>query len=113
MAYKLAIDDVIGVRVEGKTTTKDGSDKPFKFVLTCVRKTAEEMKEAVSDKEETAFAFFEKNARDWQRQPFVLEEDGTPAAFSPDALRALLSISGMAALCWHSYVQQVQATAKN
>jgi hypothetical protein len=113
MAYKLAIADVIGVKVKGKYTDEAGVDKPLEFVLFCDRCNAEEMKAAVSDKDETAFDFFDKHASGWKGQKLVLEEDGTPAAFSADALKALMSISGMAALCWHSYVQQVQATAKN
>lgn len=113
MGFKLAVDDVIGVKVQGKYTDKDGADKSFKFVLFCERRTAQQMKDAVADQEETVVDFLAKYARDWKGQTLVLEEDNSPAAFSPDSLRALLSISGMAALCWHSYVQQVQATVKN
>jgi len=113
MAYKLAIEDLVGVKIEGKTKAKDGSDKPFKFVLVCERYSNEQMKGLMADKDETAFAFFEKVARDWQGQKLVVDEEGNPAPFNVDALRLLLSISGMASLCWHSYVQQVAATAKN
>lgn len=113
MAYKLAISDLIGVKVEGKNQDKDGSEKPFKFTLVCERKSAEQMKDVVSDKDETAFAFFEKNARDWQGQKLVLDEEGQPAPFNLDSLRVLMSISGMAMLCWQAYLTQVQANAKN
>lgn len=113
MAFKLAIDDVIGIKVEGKNQDKDGNDKPFKFVLVCERLDAEQMKNVVSDKDETAGAFFEKHARGWQNQKLVLDAEGNPAPFSVDALKVLMGVTGMAMLCWHAYLGQVQATAKN
>jgi hypothetical protein len=113
MAYKLAIEDVIGVKIEGKNQGRDGTERPFKFILVCERYSADQMKSVVSDKEETAFAFFEKVARDWQNQKLVLDEEGAPAPFNTDSLRMLLSISGMAMLCWQAYLVQVQAAAKN
>lgn len=113
MAYKLAIEDKVGVKIEGATKAADGSEKPFKFVLVCQRYSAEQMKDVVSDQDETAFAFFEKVACDWHNQRLVLDEAGNPAPFNLDALRVLMSISGMAMLCWNSYLVQVQATAKN
>lgn len=113
MAYKLAIDDIVGVKVEGKNVGMDGTEKPFKFILQCQRKNAQAMRDVLADHDETAGAFIEKNAVGWQKQTMVLDEEGQPAAFSAEALRALLGISGMAMLCWQSYLQQVQATAKN
>lgn len=113
MAYKLAIEDLVGVKVEGKNQAKDGSEKSFKFVLVCERYSNEQMKGALSDKDETAFAFLERVARDWQGQKLVLDDEGNPAPFNLETLRLLLSISGMAMLCWHAYLSQVQATAKN
>jgi hypothetical protein len=113
MAFKLAIDNLVGVKVEGKSRGGDGKEKSFSFVLVCERYTHEQMQETGSDKDETIFAFFEKVARDWRGQTLVLDDDDKPAAFSLEALRALMTVSGMGMLCWHSYVQQVQATAKN
>jgi hypothetical protein len=113
MGYKLAIDDLVGIKVEGKNQSKDGTEKPFKFILVCERYSAEQMKSVVSDKDETAHAFFEKVARDWQNQKLVLDEEGNPAPFNIDSLRVLMGITGMAMLCWHAYLTQVQATAKN
>jgi hypothetical protein len=113
MAFKLAIDDKVGVRVEGKSRDKEGVEKPFSFILVCDRLTAEEMAKTVADKDETIFAFFEKVGHDWRKQTLVVDDDGKAAEFSVEALRVLMSMSGMAQLCWHSYIQQVAATAKN
>jgi hypothetical protein len=70
------------------------------------------MQAALNDGE-TTVSFFEKHAKDWQGQQLVLDDEGKPAPFSFEALQLLLSMAGMANLCWHSYVQQVQAIAKN
>lgn len=113
MAFKLAVADLIGVKVEGSNRDEHGNEKPFKFTLVCERYSAEQMKAAVGNKDETAFAFLERVARDWQGQRLVLDDAGEPAPFGLEALRLLLSISGMAMLCWQSYLAQVQATAKN
>lgn len=113
MAYKLAIADKVGVKVKGTTVDASGKDLAFEFTLVCARKSNEEMRGVMSDKERTAQSFFEEVASDWRGQSLVLGDDDKPADFSIDALRLLLDISGMAALCWHCYVQQVQATAKN
>lgn len=114
MAVKLAIEDVVGVKVEGKNIDKAGVEKPFKFILVCERYTSEQMKAiAQGNAEDNAFALFEKIARDWSGQKLVLEDDGTPAAFSLEALRLMLTIPGLAFLCWVAYREQVGATAKN
>jgi hypothetical protein len=113
MEFKLAIADKIGVKVKGTLTTETGADRPFEFVLVCNRKSNDEMKAVLSDKDKTAQDFFAAEATGWRGQGLVLTADDKPADFSSEALQQLLNISGMAALCWHSYVQQVGATAKN
>jgi hypothetical protein len=113
MALKLAIGNVIGVRVEGAWRDESGTDKPFKFVLSCDRLSTEQLETEGADKGQTILTFFETHAKGWKDQNLVLEEDGTPAAFSVDALRALIGMSGMPMLLWKSYLNQVAVTAKN
>jgi hypothetical protein len=112
MAYKLAIDDQIGVNIKGKVISRDGKEKDFKFVLVCDRLSQTDLA-AISTDGKTTIEFFMDRARDWQGQTLVLDQDDKPAAFSAEALSALMSMSGMGNLCWHAYLQQVQATAKN
>lgn len=113
MALKLAIANVIGVKVEGSTTQEDGSTKPFKFVLVCDRLTNDEIKDTLEDKDGTTTEFFEKHARDWKDQRLVTDEDGNAAPFSLEALRVLFTIGGMANTCWQAYLAQVVVAAKN
>lgn len=113
MDYKLMIADRIGVKVEGTTRDENGNEKSFKFVLVCDRLTGDQVRDTLSDKDETTTAFFEKHAHDWRGQNLVADVDGKPAAFSVDALRVLFTIGGMSAMCWQAYLTQVVATAKN
>jgi hypothetical protein len=113
MALKLAIADVIGVKVEGKTTQDDGSTKDFKFVLVCDRLPHDQVKQHLDDKEGTTTDFFLKHAKGWKDQKLVLDGDGNPAAFSEEALNVLFTIAGMANTCWQAYLAQVVVTAKN
>lgn len=113
MALKLAIADVIGVKVEGKTTQDDGSDKPFKFTLVCDRLPHDQVKKHLEDKEGTTVEFFQKHARGWKDQKLVLDGEGNPAEFGGEALAMLFTIAGMANTCWAAYLAQVVVTAKN
>jgi hypothetical protein len=113
MGFKLTVAEMIGVKVEGTLKDEGGNDKPFNFVLVCKRLSQDEMKATFADKDEPILAFFERNARDWHGQQLVLADDNKPAPYTADALRVLLSISGMGAVCWQAYVAQVSATAKN
>lgn len=113
MGFKLAIADKVGVKIKGITYTEAGTEKPFEFVLLCNRKSNDEMRAVLSATGKTAHEFFQAEAYGWRDQKLVLNADETPAEFSSEALTELLNISGMAALCWHSYLQQVGASAKN
>lgn len=113
MALKLAIADVIGVKVEGKTTQEDGSERPFKFVLVCDRLPHEQVKRHLEDKDGTTTEFFRRHAQGWKDQKLVVDGDGNPAAFSQEALDTLFTIAGMANTCWQAYLSQVVVTAKN
>ena len=113
MKYKLAIADVLGVKVEGSITDDAGVQKPFSFVLQCHRLAHDVMKATVMDKQESIVDFFAKHARGWTGQRLVLDEEGAPAPFTPEALAVLFGIAGMANTCWTAYLNQVVVSAKN
>ncbi|MBV5277125.1 hypothetical protein JZU56_04855 [bacterium] len=50
---------------------------------------------------------------DWIGQRLVLGADGQPAEFSPDALDALLNVSGVADVIYSAYLKEVRAKEKN
>lgn len=112
MGYKLAIDDKVGVKVEGKYVGESGVERSYRFVLVCDRLTNDELLEAQRS-DEMASDFILRVSRDWRDQRLVLDEDGKPAAFSQEALGRLLCIANMPIVCWNAYRMQVQATGKN
>jgi hypothetical protein len=113
MAFKLAISNIVAIKIDGRQRDKDGVDSDFSFFLMCDRLTTAEMQSHIQDNAESLPQFFEKIARNWRDQALVLNDDGSPAAYSVEALQALMSINGMPLLCWHSYTQQVGVLAKN
>jgi hypothetical protein len=114
MPYKLAIGNVIGVKMKGTTRDENGAEKRFEFTLVCNRVGNEELRKLLTSRESvTAESFFEKNATNWRGQELVQDEEGRPAPFSAEALAVLFTIEGMASMCWQAYLDQVVAVAKN
>ncbi len=113
MAYRLAISDKVGVKVEGSTVDEDGVEKRFRFVLVCDRLPQDRLRDLIADKSATSMDFFRDHAHGWRDQRLVLDADGNPAPFSLEALQCLFTISGLSAVCWQAYLSQVVATAKN
>lgn len=111
--YKVAVSNNVSVTVEGKLADGDGKQVPFKFSLQCKRLDAETLKNEFLNTEETASDLIKKITFGWKDQRLVLEEDDTPAEFSPDALDALLEIAGLGLLCLNAYVKESNAKAKN
>lgn len=112
--YIVVVSSKVWVVVEGKLAEEDGKEKPFKFSLQCERLDAAALKEEFANTEETAADMIKKITFGWKDQRLVLEEDGsTPAEFSPDALSALLGISGMGLHCLNAYVKAASVKAKN
>lgn len=112
MAYKLAIADIVGVKVESTMQDEDGAVKPYSITLKCKRLRDAELAKAMKDHEESVLKFFERVCVDW-KQTLVVDADDNPAAYSVDALHELFSIRLMGPLCWQAYLAQVGATAKN
>lgn len=113
MAFKLAIGNQVGVKVEATYRDDSGRDKSCNFTLVCDRLSAEEMHAAIANKDETVETFFERHAKDWRGQALVLDDEDKPAPFSTDALKVLFSIQGMAVTCWRAYLKQAQVAEKN
>lgn len=115
MQYKLAIGNVIAVKVKGTTRDDNAVDRPFEFILVCKRVDNEELHKILTRPENrvTAQEFFEKYATNWRGQNLVTDEEGRVAEFSLDALQVLFSIAGMATACWTAYLEQVVAVSKN
>jgi hypothetical protein len=110
--YKLAVSDTVQVTVKVTLADSKGKLVNHKFMLTCERRGAEEMKELMSGSF-NAKEFMKEVTTGWEGQNLVLEDDGIAAAFEKDAMDALLDISGMAMVCFVAYGKDAAAQAKN
>lgn len=113
MARKLAISNTVQVPVTVVIPNAVGRSDTFKFTLTCDRLGGEELRKALSRDDLSVAAFLGEVVKGWDSQKLVLEEDGTPSAFSPEALQDMLSIAGVPALCSAAYIKEVVAKEKN
>lgn len=110
--FKIAVANSVLVPVEGTFRDAEGNKQPFKFSLVCERQGAEEQAKAL-DGGVMMKDFMTPRTTGWRDQTLVLEEDGTPAEFCPEALAALFDIGGVAALAFHAYLAESNAAAKN
>lgn len=112
--YKANVSDTVLVPVEGTFTDAEGTLQPFKFSLICARLPGAEKRKAY---ESLAVAdipkFFAPLTKGWRDQNLVLEEDGSPAQFCPEALDELFNIDGIGQLAFNAYIVESAAKAKN
>lgn len=108
----LAIQNVVEVNV--KFTLKDGRiHKPFAFSFTANRLDQDDITERLESKDKKIKDFMGEVITDWQGQRLVLEENGEPSPFSPDALLMLLNVAGVASVCFNAYFKECGAKEKN
>jgi hypothetical protein len=115
MAFKLVIADVVEVPV--RFTTKDGSSTAnFAFVLLAKRLPAQAFRALAEEGDgRTLRQFLAEHVMGWRGQRLVVDDDGQPAEWSPEAFDCMLSLAGLAALVFEAYVQAcgAQGKAKN
>nr|WP_315237719.1 hypothetical protein [uncultured Albidiferax sp.] len=111
--FKLAIEDILTVKVKVQILS-GGVWKKFDFTLFAKRMDQDAVTNVHKvDGEQPVAEFVEKVATGWEGQRLVLNDDDTPATFSPDALKALLSVPGVAALTYQAYMRDLGAREKN
>ena len=113
MAYKLAISNIILTKVKGTYTDEAGSTKTFDFQLEQDRIDQDELQRSFAEKGESTSDFLKRVTKGWRHQKLVLNEDGTPADFSAEALDCLCNIPGMGSHCFQAYLDQVLVKQKN
>lgn len=112
--YVLSVADMVQVKIKG--TLNGGPNRPevnLNFSITMDRLSQEEINAAMSDN--TAIAdFIVAHAKAWDRQQLVRNpDDGKPAEFSEEALRAMLNIASMPMIIWRAYMRDVGVAEKN
>lgn len=110
--FKLAVSNIVTVLVKATIADEGGKPVTHKFKLTCERRGADEMKDQL-DGSFNVKTFMKEVTTGWEDQRLVLEEDGKPAEFEPDALDAMLDISGLAMVCFVAYGNAAAAQGKN
>ena len=110
--YKLIIQNTALVKV--KFTLKDkGADRLFAFTLDAVRLDQDEISSRLEEKDKKIKDFLADLITGWDGQRLVLNQDDTPAAFSPEALEVLLNVRGVAAVVFNAYLKDCGAKEKN
>lgn len=113
MKYKLVIAPTILTKVKGSYTDDTGALKHFDFLLEQDRIEQDELQQILTDKSENAADFIKRITRGWRGQRLVLNDDNSAADFCDEAMGCLLSISGMGAMCFQCYLDQVLVKQKN
>lgn len=111
MAFKLTIGDVMDVRIKGAVQGDAGS-VPFNFTLRMRRIGIAAYRQVIrADSDVLIKDFLAANTVGWAGQRLVLDEADQPAAFSPEAFEALLTVVGMEGVIYQAYDQALTAAA--
>jgi hypothetical protein len=107
--YKLAIGEV--VEWTSALAYKDGGKACEARLLLQAKRLDEPALRALKSREgQTVADLLVEQAVGWE-QTLVQAEDGSPAPYSPDALRCLLTLPGAANLLFADYVRACSAEA--
>lgn len=110
MAYKLTVGDVVEVPVKG--ALKDGArDVPFSFTIAAKRIPIAEYRSALGEGSDlTVREFLQAYVTGWRDQRLVVDDDGQPAPFGPEAFECLLSLVGMEQTILGAYLRALQVS---
>ena len=112
--YKLVISDTVEFPV--KLTINDaGVIKEFPLRLEAKRRDMEQLKAELEDNGHMTIAdYHQKVCRDsltgWSQQRLVVDAEGQPAPFGPDALDCVLGLPGAASLIHGAYMEAITAS---
>jgi hypothetical protein len=110
--YKIVVSNTVRVPVAGSIADENGKPLNFKFTLICDRTDQQTMRDQFQGKDLVFSDFLKAVTKGWEGQRLVQNEDGTPAEFEPDALDALLNITGMGLVCYNAYAAENGAKGK-
>lgn len=108
MSIKITVSDTVRFKVAGTIADASGP-QPFDFSLVARRLDAEQLRVRLDDSDTSIVDFLAEVVTGWQG----VKGDAGELPYSPDALRQLLQIPGLAALSMRSYLADVGAKAKN
>lgn len=110
--FRLVVDDVVDFPVS-LTLRNAGKDSTFTFTLMGRRLTSQQALDyfdpAGAKSDMTVREVLLANITDWHGQKLVLDASGEPAAFSPEALDAMLDVPGAAMVLLKAYQHALRA----
>lgn len=108
MGFKLTIGEFLHVPISG-TMKGDGRDVKFQFSLMARRIGLDAYREALGEGSTvTVREFLTANVTGWSGQRLVVDDDGEPAAFGPEAFELLLGVVGMEQTLLAAYLRALQ-----
>lgn len=111
MAIKITLSDTVGFKVKGSINDAAGVPQAFDFGLTCHRLDADQIQTKLKvENEATLTDFLCDVAVGWSG---VRDDADKPLDYTPDNLRALCKIPGIAGLAFRTYLAEVGAKEKN
>ncbi len=110
--YTLAIEDTVEIPVKFTLKVK-GVAKLFAFTLTADRLAQDEISARLEDKESKVRDFIAEVVTGWSGQRLVLDAEGQPAEFTPEALSSMLNVAGVAGVIFSAYLKECGAKEKN
>jgi len=114
MARRLAISNKVRFPVTLSIDDDHGSKTIYRCDLFADRLSVTELRGLEIGRDDKAVEdFLCRVCTGWAGQTLVLEDDGTPAAFSADALRDMLGVPGAIGIVSARYLAAITAKEKN
>lgn len=110
MSIKLTISDKVGFKVRGVINDAAGLPLPFDFGLVCQRLDADQIQRRLVAGDENLVEFLADVTESWSG---VRDAEDKLLPYSPETLRQLCKISGVAGLMLRTYLAEVGAKEKN
>lgn len=109
--YKLVISDTVKFQV--KLTLNDaGTDQEFPLLLVAQRIDLAKIRADIEEHGAMPLVDYQtkvcrENVTGWQDQRLVVDQDGNPAPFSPEAFDAVIGIPGVAGIIYPAYMESL------
>jgi len=112
MAYRLVVSDTVEVPI--KFTANDGGkNASFFFHLLAKRLSQDEFKSIIDAADGRSVSeFLVEQITGWRGQRLVVDDSGQPAAYSPEAMEAMLGLVGLPGIVFSAYIEACGAKGK-
>ena len=109
---KLAIENTVKVPVNINLNNA-GKTVNHNYSLIAARYDQDQVRAMIDDSERTVADVVKEVVTGWSGQKLVLDDVGTPAEFSEEALAIMLTVPGIANVIYQSWLAEIGAKTKN